>query len=82
MREGSFIRKNLEKWKKLQYEPATDPDEIAGEFTELVDDLGYAKTFYPHSKVTQYLNGLASRVYLGIYKNKKEKNKLSLFFIK
>ncbi len=74
MREGSFIRKNLEKWKKLQYEPATDPDEIAGEFTELVDDLGYAKTFYPHSKVTQYLNGLASRVYLGIYRNKKEES--------
>jgi len=39
MREGSFIRKNLEKWKKYQYEGATDPNEIAGEFTELVDDL-------------------------------------------
>ena len=74
MREGLFIRKNLEKWKKLQYEPATDPDEVAGEFTELVDDLGYAKTFYPHSKVTVYLNGLASKVYLGIYKNKKEES--------
>jgi uncharacterized membrane protein SpoIIM required for sporulation len=74
MREGSFIRKNLDKWKKYQYEAATDPDEIAGEFTELVDDLGYAKTFYPYSKVTQYLNGLASRVYLGIYKNKKEES--------
>jgi uncharacterized membrane protein SpoIIM required for sporulation len=74
MREGLFIRKNLEKWKKLQYEPATDPDEVAAEFTELVDDLGYAKTFYPHSKVTVYLNGLASKVYLGIYKNKKEES--------
>ncbi len=74
MREGLFIRKNLDKWKKYQYEGASDPDEIAGEFTELVDDLGYSKTFYPHSKVTQYLNGLASRVYLGIYKNKKEES--------
>jgi uncharacterized membrane protein SpoIIM required for sporulation len=37
-----------------------------------VNDLGYSKTFYPHSKVTQYLNGLASRIYLGIYRNKKE----------
>ena len=74
MREGSFIRKNLEKWKQYQYDGPTDPDEIAGEFTELVDDLGYAKTFYPHSKVTQYLNGLASRVYLGIYRNKKEES--------
>ncbi|MBS1668168.1 MAG: stage II sporulation protein M [Bacteroidetes bacterium] len=74
MREGLFIRKNLEKWKKLQDDPATDPDEVASEFTELVDDLGYAKTFYPHSKVTPYLNGLASKVYLGIYKNKKEES--------
>ncbi len=82
MREGLFIRKNLDKWKKYQYEGSTDPDEIAGEFTELVDDLGYAKTFYPHSKVTQYLNGLASRVYLGIYKNKKEETSRILRFWK
>lgn len=72
MREGLFIKKNIEKWKQYQYEPNSDPDEMAKEFTELVNDLGYAKTFYPHSKVTQYLNRLASRIYLGIYRNKKE----------
>jgi uncharacterized membrane protein SpoIIM required for sporulation len=72
VREGLFIKKNINKWKQYQYEPATDPDEMAGQFTELVNDLGYSKTFYPHSKVTQYLNGLASRIYLGIYRNKKE----------
>lgn len=72
MREGLFLKKNIEKWKQYQYEATTDPDEMAQQFTELVNDLGYAKTFYPHSKVTQYLNGLASRIYLGIYKNKRE----------
>ncbi len=72
MREGLFIKKNIDKWKQYQYEPATDPDEMASQFTELVNDLGYSKTFYPHSKVTPYLNGLASRIYLGIYRNKKE----------
>ncbi len=72
MREGLFIKKNIEKWKKYQYEQAKGPDEMARQFTELVNDLGYAKTFYPHSKVTVYLNGLASRIYLGIYKNKRE----------
>lgn len=74
MREGRFIKKNIEKWKQYQYETATDPDEMAQQFTELVNDLGYSKTFYPHSKVTQYLNGLASKIYLGIYKNKREES--------
>jgi len=74
VREGLFIKKNIDKWKQYQYEPAADPDEMAGQFTDLVNDLGYAKTFYPQSKVTQYLNGLSSRIYLGIYRNKKEES--------
>lgn len=74
MREGQFIQQNIEKWKTYQYEPTMDPDEMANRFTELVNDLGYAKTFYPQSKVTQYLNKLASEIYLGIYKNKKEES--------
>jgi uncharacterized membrane protein SpoIIM required for sporulation len=74
VREGQFIRQNIEKWKIYQYEPTTDPDEMAERFTELVNDLGYAKTFYPHSKVTLYLNKLASSIYLGIYINKKEES--------
>ncbi len=81
MREGLFIKKNIDKWKQYQYDPAKDPDEMAGQFTDLVNDLGYAKTFYPQSKVTQYLNGLASRIYLGIYRNKKEEvSRISRFW--
>jgi len=74
VREGRFIKKNIDKWKQYQYETSTDPDEMAQQFTELVNDLGYSKTFYPQSKVTQYLNGLASKIYLGIYKNKREES--------
>lgn len=80
MREGLFIKKNIEKWKKYQYETSTDPDEMAQEFTELVNDLGYSRTFYPQSKVTQYLNGLASKIYLGIYKNKREESSRLITF--
>jgi uncharacterized membrane protein SpoIIM required for sporulation len=72
VREGQFIRQNIAKWKSYQYEPTRDPDEMALRFTELVNDLGYAKTFFPQSKVTVYLNKLASGIYLDIYKNKKE----------
>jgi uncharacterized membrane protein SpoIIM required for sporulation len=82
MREGQFIQQNIEKWKTYQYEPTTDPDEMADRFTELVNDLGYAKTFYPQSKVTLYLNKLASGIYLGIYKNKKEKSSRIVSFWK
>ena len=80
MREGLFIKKNIEKWKGYQYESSSNPDEMAQEFTELVNDLGYARTFYPQSKVTQYLNGLASKIYLGIYKNKREERSRLITF--
>jgi uncharacterized membrane protein SpoIIM required for sporulation len=81
VREGLFIKKNIDKWRKYQYETTTDPDEMAQQFTELVNDLGYSKTFYPHSKVTQYLNDLASRIYLNIYKNKREEtSRIGRFF--
>lgn len=54
---------------------------MASEFIRLTDDLAYAKTFYPHSKVTQYINALAARIYLGIYQNRKEEsNRLLLFW--
>lgn len=82
MREGLFIKKNIDKWRGYQSEKTEDPDEMAQQFTELVDDLGYSKTFYPHSKVTTYLNGLASRIYLGIYRNKKEESSRILRFWK
>lgn len=52
--------------------PPDDPDEMASSFTQLVDDLAYAKTFYPAGKVTQYINAQASRIYIDIYKNRKE----------
>lgn len=54
--------------------PAEDADEMARDFTQLVDDLAYAKTFYPTSKVTHYINSQASRIYLTIYKNRKEES--------
>ena len=82
MREGLFLKKNIEKWKQYQAERPNDPDEMAHRFNDLVNDLGYAKTFYPHSKVTQYLNGLASSIYLRIYQNKKEESSRIIRFWK
>ena len=60
--------------------PAEDADDMARDFTQLVDDLAYAKTFYPSGKVTRYINTQASRTYLNIYKNRKEESNRLLTF--
>ncbi|MBC7936659.1 MAG: stage II sporulation protein M [Rhizobacter sp.] len=73
MREAMFIKKNVEKWTRYQREKAGSPDETAERFATLIDDLSYAKTYYPRSKVTRWINGLAAGIYQDIYRNKKEK---------
>lgn len=61
--------------------PSDDPDEMAADFIQLVDDLAYAKTFYPSGKVTHFINSQASKIYLNIYKNRKEEsNRLVTFW--
>ena len=73
MREALFIKKNVQKWQEYEHFETGDPDEMASRFTTLVDDLAYAKTFYPQSKVTGLINGHAVSIYQSIYQNKKEK---------
>ncbi len=81
MREGLFIKKNKDRWERIQHDSAADADEMAKDFTQLLDDLAYAKTFYPTSRVTKYINSLASRIYLNIYRSRKERsNRLVDFF--
>lgn len=82
MREPLFIKQNSAKWKSYETEPAKDPDELAERFIIITDDLAYSKTFYPKSKTTLYLNGLAAGFHQSIYKNKKEKANRFVFFWK
>jgi uncharacterized membrane protein SpoIIM required for sporulation len=74
MREPLFVKQNAEKWKSFEQVPAADPDEVAERFIKITDDLAYAKTFYPESKTTTYLNGLAAKLHQSIYKNRTEKS--------
>jgi len=74
MREALFVKQNSEKWKAYEQSQAVTPDMLAERFIDMTDDLAYAKTFYPQSKTTAYLNGLASVLHQSIYKNKKEKS--------
>ncbi|TCD12799.1 stage II sporulation protein M [Pedobacter frigidisoli] len=82
MREALFVKQNTEKWRHYDAMGQANPDEVANQFIEITNDLAYAKTFYPNSKTTAYLNGLASKLHQSVYKNKKEKSNRFILFWK
>lgn len=73
MREALFIKQGSQRWKDYENLKNSSPDELAESFINITDDLAYAKTFYPQSNTTKYLNGIAATFHQSIYKNKKEK---------
>jgi uncharacterized membrane protein SpoIIM required for sporulation len=82
MREALFVKQNSAKWKAYEQLQTKDPDEMANRFIDITNDLAYARTFYPSSKTTAYLNGIASVLHHSIYKNKKEKTSRFVTFWK
>ncbi|OOQ58471.1 stage II sporulation protein M [Mucilaginibacter pedocola] len=82
MREPVFVKQNAQKWQRFENSQGQGPDELADSFIQITDDLAYAKTFYPKSKTTAYLNGLAGRFHQSIYKNKSEKGNRFISFWK
>jgi len=77
MREAAFVKQNQKKWEALEQAVGTEnvslkPDELSDYFVQLTDDLGYAKTHYPSSNTTVYLNNLTAKIHQAIYRNKKE----------
>jgi len=82
MREALFKKQNIDKWQIFEQDTATsDPDVLSERFIQLTDDLSYARTFYPESPTTSYLNGLTGQFFGKIYANKPEKaNRFILFW--
>ena len=72
MREALFVKRNSDKWRDIEQNPTRDSDELTNRFVELTDDLSYARTFYPNSNVTRYLNGLAAQMHRGLMQNKRD----------
>jgi uncharacterized membrane protein SpoIIM required for sporulation len=76
MKEISFIRQNIEKWRALETvvdNAATqDPGRLADAYLEITTDLSFSRSHYPRSRITIYLNNLASALHNSLYKNKKE----------
>lgn len=71
MKEARFIAKNKEKWSRMETVERLDSDKLAANFTELSDDLSYARTFYPQSDVVGFLNHLISKYQMNINDKKK-----------
>ena len=45
------------------------PDQLADAYTDLTADLAFAQTHFPTSRITIYLNNLASALHNEIYRN-------------
>ena len=86
MKEVVFVNRNKERWKEFDSMASSgkkqDPDVLADLFIQVLNDLSYARTFYPKGNVPGYLNQLAFKAHQLIYKNKKEKRSRILSFWK
>jgi uncharacterized membrane protein SpoIIM required for sporulation len=86
VREAAFIKLNQDRWKGIEkaLEPGkpVSPDRLAEMFIQLTDDLAFARTQYPSSRTTTYLNNLVSRIHLEIYRNKRERSNRIINFWK
>ncbi len=75
MKETDFIKQNKKKWarfEKLSSNKSNDPDEVSELFTEITEDLSYARTFYPRRSVRVYLNQLSQGVFTSLYRQRKQ----------
>ncbi|MFD2786463.1 stage II sporulation protein M [Hymenobacter rubripertinctus] len=72
MRETIFLRLHEARWQQYEQQPVAGPEELARRYVELTDDLSYARTFYPDSATTAYLNGLTGKLHQALYKNKRQ----------
>ena len=86
MREAYFIKQNKARWeafeKTIGQGRGAQPDELASLFLQVTDDLSFARTQYPGSRTTHYLNALAGKLHLEIYRNKKEQTSRFITFWK
>ena len=72
MKEVTFIRQNIEKWREAEqvaeHMTTTDVPTLADTYIDVTSDLAFAQTHYPQSKITLYLNNLASALHNEIFR--------------
>ncbi|MDR2626837.1 MAG: stage II sporulation protein M [Dysgonamonadaceae bacterium] len=76
MKEAFFIRQNASKWKlyeeKLKHISGCTPDDLADIYIDTTNDLSFARTHYPDSNITPYLNNISTRLHQYIHGRKRE----------
>jgi uncharacterized membrane protein SpoIIM required for sporulation len=85
MRETRFIEQNKQRWTEFEdclKRNEQDPEKLSQLYIQIMDDLSYARTFYPNRSVRVYLNNLAQQIFYRIYKNKKGNLKRFIAFWK
>ena len=75
MKEVTFIRQNIEKWRSAELVVdavgETEVTQLADTYIDVTSDLAFAQTHYPESKITRYLNILASALHNEIYRSQR-----------
>lgn len=76
VKEVSFIRQNIEKWRSVEDVVGDisqhSPDALADAYVETTSDLAFAQSHFPQSRITLYLNSLASGLHNELYRSKRE----------
>jgi uncharacterized membrane protein SpoIIM required for sporulation len=86
MREAAFVKQSKPRWEEFEKivknQQSADPDRLAELFIQVTDDLSFARTKYPNTRTESYLNSLAAKIHLRIYKNKRESRSRFVVFWK
>jgi len=86
MKEAVFFRQNRGKWKRyedcLKNIGQQSPDSLADIYIDITNDLSFAQSHYPNSRICFYLNSLSIRLHQFINRKKKEKFSRILTFWK
>ncbi len=79
MNEVNYSHKYSKRWREfesyLNKHKKKDPQELEKLYVELMDDLAYARTNFPDSNTTRYLNQLAMKAQQALYKRSKSDSK-------
>jgi uncharacterized membrane protein SpoIIM required for sporulation len=73
MNEIRFLHRNKAKWEEFEQLVnmgyGANPDRVSDLYIHLTDDLAYARTYYPNSNTTAYLNRITQQAHRIIYQN-------------